>query len=140
MNPAPMDGVAKSLPLGLFSMVIVNEVEALDLTGESSTDAMLQAMHQRMPNTTVVLTLGSEGAIWLDANKHIHVPARTVSVVDTTGAGDTFTGYLLASLVQGMVAEAAMRRTVRAAALCVTQAGAADSIPLASSVDADELA
>lgn len=136
MNPAPMDAVVKTLPLAELAMIIVNEIEAFDLTGEREPEAMLRSLRGRMPDTTIVLTLGAEGAIWLDADQRLHVPAMPVPVVDTTGAGDTFTGYLLASLAQGLHVERAMQRAVAAAALCVSHAGAADSIPAAAAVDA----
>jgi ribokinase len=135
MNPAPMDEVVKSLPLEALAMIIVNQIEAFDLTGEREPEGMLRSLRARMPASTVVLTLGSDGAIWRDADQRLHVPAMPVQVVDTTGAGDTFTGYLLASLAGGLPVETAMRRAVCAAGLCVSRAGAADSIPAATAVD-----
>ncbi|MBM4203136.1 MAG: ribokinase [Gammaproteobacteria bacterium] len=135
MNPAPMDPVAQSLPLEQLSMIIVNEVEAFDLTGETSPELILDRLAQRMPQGDVVLTLGSQGAMWRSATHRLHIPAINVDVVDTTGAGDTFTGYLIASLAAGLPPDAAMGRAVVAAGLSVTQAGAADSIPDAATVD-----
>lgn len=135
MNPAPMDAVAAELPLEKFHMVVVNEVEAADLTGEREVEAQLQALQARMPQTIAVLTLGEKGAIWQHRRERIVVDALQVPVVDTTGAGDTFTGYLVASLEQGLAPDAAMRRAVAAAGICVTRAGAADSIPRAVEVD-----
>jgi len=135
MNPAPMDPVVQSLPLEQLSMIIVNEVEAFDLTGENTPESMLERLAQLMPRGDVVLTLGSQGAMWRSASHGFHVPAMNVDVVDTTGAGDTFTGYLIASLAGGMPPDAAMRRAVVAAGLSVTRAGAADSIPDAVTVD-----
>jgi len=134
MNPAPMDTVVKALPLHLLHMLVVNEVEAEDLTGKQYVDEMVQVLGERYPDTISVVTLGAGGAVWLSPAECFHVPAHKVDVVDTTGAGDTFTGYLLASLEQGMAPEAAMRRATAAAALCVSRAGAADSVPRAGEV------
>lgn len=136
-NPAPMDPSVAGLPLDLVALLVVNEVEARDLTGATTThpsvdptpDELLDRLRGRMPGTTVVLTLGGAGAIWQDTHQRIHAPAFPVDVIDTTGAGDTFTGYLLASLTQGMSPAAAMARAAKAAALCVSRPGAADSIP-----------
>lgn len=134
-NPAPMDGLAKALPLELVDLLIVNELEAAGLTGVDDVESMLSAMCKRLPNTTVVLTLGSQGAYWQSADQQFHTKALPVQAVDTTGAGDTFIGYLVASLEQGNSPEQAMQRAAKAAALCVTRPGAADSIPDRSEVD-----
>jgi len=56
-------------------------------------------------------------------------------VVDTTGAGDTFVGYFIASVAEGLPTAAALRRAAAAAALCVSRAGAMDSIPLGDEVE-----
>jgi ribokinase len=128
-NPAPMDEFAKSLPLELVDLLIVNEVEAAGLTGVDDVESMLTTMRQRVPQTTVVLTLGGAGAIWQSPDKRFHTPAVPVQVVDTTGAGDTFIGYLMAGLEQDSSPERAMALAAKAASLCVSRRGAADSIP-----------
>jgi ribokinase len=137
-NPAPMDRGIAALPLDHIGLLIVNEVEAADLTGASTFDAMLAGIGARIPDGAVVLTLGARGAIWADRTQRIEVPAWPVSAVDTTGAGDTFTGYLLAGLTLGMSVERAMQRAAKAAALCVAHPGAAASIPHAAAIDALE--
>jgi ribokinase len=135
-NPAPMTPDIAEVSFEHVSLLIVNEVEAFDLTGASTEAAMLEGLRTRVPRGGVVLTLGARGAVWVDASSRIVVPAWPVRAVDTTAAGDTFIGYLLASLTLGMTAEAAMRRAAKAAALCVTRPGAAVSIPQAETVDA----
>jgi len=136
LNPAPMDSAVAALPLDTVGILVVNEVEAADLTGEATPPGMLKALRRRMPGTAIVLTLGERGALYDDTDRHIETPAWPVTAVDTTGAGDTFTGYLLASLAQGYAVPDALQRAARAAALCVTRAGAAASIPHAAEVDA----
>jgi ribokinase len=135
LNPAPMDAVMQAMPLDALAMLILNEVEAFDLTGETQPARILDRLAQRIPHGDVVLTLGSQGAMWRSAQHCFEVPAMRVDVVDTTGAGDTFTGYLVAGLAVGMAPEQAMRRAVVAAGLSVTQAGAADSIPELTAVN-----
>jgi ribokinase len=136
LNPAPMDAAIGALPLDAVGLLVVNEIEAADLTDASSPEAMLTGLRAQAPHTAVVLTLGTRGAIYQDASQRIETPAWPVTAVDTTGAGDTFTGYLVASLLQGLPVERAMARAARAAALCVTRPGAADAIPRAAEVDA----
>mgnify|MGYP001795353001 FL=1 len=79
----------------------------------------------------VVVTMGSEGSLWIDvaAGTDVHIPALPVTSVDTTGAGDTFTGYLVAGLDRGMPMEQALRLATQAGALMVTRHGTADVIP-----------
>ena len=75
--------------------------------------------------------MGGDGSRWLDvrAGSEVHVPAIPVTPVDTTGAGDTFTGYLAAGLDRGMPMEQALRLASQAGALMVTRHGTADVIP-----------
>jgi ribokinase len=133
-----MDASIGRLPLDVISLLVVNEIEAADLTDASSPDAMIAALRAQAPRAAVILTLGHLGAIYQDPEVQVSTPAWPVTAVDTTGAGDTFTGYLVASLLQGMPADQAMARAARAAALCVPRPGAADSIPHAAEVDALE--
>ena len=135
-NPAPMDADVQSLPLHAVDLLVVNEVEAADLAGAATPAEQLASLRGRLPGATIILTLGAAGAIWQDSNQTIETPAWPVTAVDTTAAGDTFSGYLIASLAVGLPPAAAMARAARAAALCVTRAGAADSIPFAAEVAA----
>ncbi|MEM6758867.1 MAG: ribokinase [Pseudomonadota bacterium] len=79
----------------------------------------------------VIVTMGGEGSLWLDvaARSELRVPAVSVTPVDTTGAGDTFTGFLLAGLDRGMPMEQALTLATRAGAIMVTRHGTADVIP-----------
>jgi len=124
LNPAPMTPSIRQLPLERCRILIVNETEALAL---ADTDDMQQAMRElekRYPETRLVLTMGSKGAMMSAAGETLSVPAFAVDAVDTTGAGDTFVGYFLAGLVQQESAENALRKACAAAALSVSQAGA----------------
>lgn len=135
-NPAPMTrAVVEEYPLDGVAIFIVNETEAEALTGASTADAILDAMRGRFPQAATVLTLGAAGAIYTDGTQRIHVPAVKVQPVDTTAAGDTFTGYFLAALAGGDSVERALQLAARAAAICVTRPGAADSIPTRAEVE-----
>ena len=78
---------------------------------------------------TVVLTLGSRGSAAARGEERVRIPARPVRAVDTTGAGDTFTGYFLCRILEGGTLEEAMSMASVAGALAVTRPGAAASVP-----------
>ncbi len=83
----------------------------------------------------VVVTIGAEGAIVTDGTTTTHVPGRRVTVVDTTGAGDTLAGVLAAGLAQGLELKIAAQRAVAAAALSVGAAGARTGMPTGDAID-----
>ena len=88
-----------------------------------------------LSRTAVVLTLGGLGAWYGDAAGERYQPAFSVRAVDTTGAGDTFTGYFLAALTRGESPADAMRWGAAAAALAVTRPGAGEAVPLRDEVE-----
>ncbi len=130
-NPAPMNQAVLSYPLDLVSLFIVNEVEAVELSGVSADEPtlILDAMREKFPKADILLTLGSRGAVARFGSEDIFVPARKVTAVDTTAAGDTFIGFFLAERQRGASVKAAMEIATSAAALCVSRMGAAPSIP-----------
>lgn len=132
-NPAPMDRGVLDYPLGKVSLFVVNEHEGAALGGVASSapEDILGAMKARFPEADVVITLGSRGSIGkFGIGDAIFVEAEKVEAVDTTAAGDTYIGYLLAHLASGAEPAAAMRIAAHAAAICVTKPGAAPSIPI----------
>ncbi|WP_020409746.1 ribokinase [Hahella ganghwensis] len=133
-NPAPMTPDVAQLPLEAVDLLFVNQIEASDLAGTDSAQDALRFLNERYPETTLVMTLGGEGALLSSSSEHIRLPAKSVQAVDTTGAGDTFVGYFLASVIQGLSHEAALNRAISASAIAVTRAGASTSIPYASEV------
>ncbi|MFC0267026.1 ribokinase [Kushneria aurantia] len=133
-NPAPMTRAVKDLPLDELSLLFVNRGEAAALVGcdaESTTEVLTRALHEQLPETDIVLTLGSEGAWFITANsgETHYQPARPVQAVDTTGAGDTFIGYYMAALQEGRDVSTCLLRATAAAALAVQKHGATESIP-----------
>lgn len=130
-NFAPFDPEdAKTLPLGLLSYLIVNEIEGAGVAGVAEPEAILRTLKERYPGCRVILTLGKAGAAFLgDDGVMVPVPPCPAEVVDTTSAGDTFIGYLFAGLLEGMELKAAMELAGGASAITVSRAGAADSIP-----------
>jgi ribokinase len=83
----------------------------------------------------VIVTIGADGALVASGDACDHVPGLVVEVVDTTGAGDTVTGVLAASLAAGLPLRAGVRRAVAAGALAVTRPGARAGMPFAAAID-----
>lgn len=130
-NAAPMTPDVMELPLDLIEYLLVNETEAMTLSGASSDepDELLKLLKEKLPNTNVILTLGSAGAIYQGGDGTYQQDAFPADAVDTTGAGDTFTGYFLAALADGQDIQTCLHLACKAASLSVTRAGAASSIP-----------
>jgi len=128
-NPTPMRPEVLNYPLRLVSYFIINEVEGAQLTRRRRPKEILEVMQENFPQASVVLTLGERGACFSGPGKRIAIPAVKVKAVDTTAAGDTFIGYLVAEIAAGRDISNALKTACQAAAICVTRHGAADSIP-----------
>ncbi|MBR6935471.1 MAG: ribokinase [Clostridia bacterium] len=134
LNPSPITaGLLEFDGLSLLDWMIVNQGEAEALAG---TDGdlepldVIEALQARYPNASIVMTLGKRGALCLSRGQKYY--SRTYDYgkrVDTTGAGDTFTGYFLAGLAKGAPLDKCMDMASRASGLSITIAGAANSIP-----------
>lgn len=134
-NAAPMDRGVLEYPLGMVDWLIVNETEGGEISGQAHPDAIAETLASRYPSMGLVLTLGSDGVLCRKDGRTIRLPAPKVAVVDTTAAGDTFTGYFLAAMAASQDLHSALARAIRAAALTVTRPGAAHSIPRASELE-----
>lgn len=130
---APFDAERVQAVLPYLDFLILNAVEADQLqqaTGQAPSD---------LPVRDVIVTLGADGADWYGPNGKEHFAAIKVDPVDTTGAGDTFTGYVLAGLDRNMPMAQAIGLATKAGALMVTRHGTADVIPDLSEVQAFQL-
>lgn len=132
---APFDADAVRSVLPFTDYLILNEIEMQQL--EDSLDKSANELGV----DTVVVTKGAKGATVYSAENSWqpeHQPAFKVKAVDTTGAGDTFTGYFLAFVDRGAFFDEALEMASRAGALMVTRHGTADVIPdLKEVLDAD---
>lgn len=137
-NPSPMDDNVKTYPLDHVNYLILNEVEALQMVDEPiaaiDSDQILDRLHRRFPKSQIILTMGSSGSAYTDGERKICQNCYPVKAVDTTAAGDTYTGYLIAALMRGEAADAAMDLAAKASALAVTRPGASQSIPALAEV------
>jgi len=133
-NPAPMSPDVASYPLDCVDWLIVNETEGKELSGEDRPDRIVSQLRERWAGTSILLTLGGEGALCSGASGTVRIPAPRVIPIDTTAAGDTFVGYFLGTLAAGGMLNGSLGTAIEAAAITVTRPGAADSIPLRSEI------
>lgn len=131
LNAAPAQSLSTAL-LALVDILIVNEGELHALSRASGTIAQALAA---LPCALVVVTLGSRGAVARGHTSMVYQPGFAVTAIDTTGAGDTFCGVLVAKLSQQQTLADALRHASAAAALCCTQVGAQSSVPQAQAVE-----
>ena len=136
LNPSPMDEKILAAPLDLVDIFILNEVEAEALCQVSDPDGIMQRFGEKFPNADIVLTLGKRGA-WYQGAKSCEVLTNGVyegAVVDTTAAGDTFTGFFISCISAGKSVKEALEIASKAATLAVSRKGAEASIPTMSDV------
>lgn len=141
LNPAPATTAVPASLLALTDLIAPNETEAATLTGVTITDesSMIKAATalQTQGVANVIITVGSQGAFWMQGTEHGFVPAYKVQAVDTTAAGDTFIGALSSVLKPDFTnLAAAVRFANRASSLAVQQLGAQPSIPTKAAIDA----
>jgi ribokinase len=128
-NPSPFESEIVTYPLDLVDILFVNETEGKKMTNSVNPLDILQLIKNLYGINHVVLTLGDRGAMTLFDGEVFKEPAVKVDVIDTTGAGDTFTGYYLAGLNQTNDCQTALKLAVRSAGLAVSRPGAASAIP-----------
>lgn len=132
LNPSPM---SENL-LQLFKYadyILLNEIEAGQFLNENvenkSPEEISKKLHDKLPSTKIVLTLGVNGSIYSDGENTIRQEAIKVKAIDTTAAGDTFTGFFLSGIFDGKNPEWSLKFASNASAIAVTRNGAAPSIP-----------
>lgn len=135
LNPSPMNEKILALDLNKITYFMMNEIEGEAITGSTDPDIILDKMIEQYPESKIVLTLGDKGARYAEGSKRLACRSYEVKAVDTTSAGDTFTGYFIAALANHMEIEKALERSSKAAALAVSVKGASNSIPLPQEVD-----
>lgn len=124
LNPSPFNNVIKEIDLNDIYCIILNETEA-ESFGYNN---FLKDVKEKYPDLRVILTLGKDGSTYQYKNEYIKQDAYKVNAVDTTAAGDTFTGYLISRSEKGDMA-AAMNYASAAAGIAASHNGAAPSIP-----------
>lgn len=135
LNPSPMNEIIDECDLGKVSIFVLNETEGQQLTGQTTPTTIVAAMEASFANAKIVLTLGKGGSIFHHGDEELYQAAFDVDTVDTTAAGDTFTGYLIAGILKKQPMRDVLVNASKAAALAVQKQGAAQSIPFMSEVE-----
>ncbi len=132
LNPSPINEELFSCPLSFCEMMILNEVEgaALAHLKECSYETILHALAQQYPQTHIVLTCGENGARAYLNGKFYYQKAYKAEVIDSTCAGDTFTGFYIKAFLHGYSVQQALSIACRASSFSIQKKGAAISIPL----------
>lgn len=140
LNPSPYNSKLGEMDLGKISWLLVNEVETEQITGTADPDTAWERIHEKYPDLSLLITLGDQGSVAFQVKngnvETVRLPAEKVNALDTTAAGDTYTGYFVAALTEQMPLAECMRLATMAAAISVTRAGAAPSIPGRQEVEA----
>ena len=134
-NGAPMNEKVLEYPLELLDWLIVNEVEGRQIAGCEKDEEILPILKEKYPKGNILLTLGSRGAICYSQGETYKIGCHQVEVVDTTAAGDTFSGYFLYGILNGESISDSLLLATTASALAIGKKGASDSVPLKAEVD-----
>jgi len=134
LNPSPFDEKMLKCNFNKVSYFLMNEVEGKQITGKTKPEEILEVMRRKYPSSKVVLTLGKAGVIYSDNEKFCSHGIYKINVLDTTAAGDTFTGFFLSSVLQNKTIEEALRIASVASSIAVSKKGATSSIPFLSDV------
>lgn len=138
INPAPAQKLNDELLKGLF-LITPNETEASLLTGVTVTDdataAKAASVFLSKGVQNVIITLGKQGAYFQNNNMKLKIDAPVVQAMDTTAAGDTFSGAIAVAITENMDWEQAIKFAVKAASISVTRMGAQASVPYRKEID-----
>ncbi len=127
-NPSPFVDELKTFPLEYVDCLILNEYEGKSLSERTEPQEIVRIL-QAHNHGIVVLTLGEKGAVFYDGKELVTAPAFKADAVDTTGAGDTFTGYFLNAFFCGESPFDSLIKGAAASAIEVSFPGAAETIP-----------
>jgi ribokinase len=139
LNPAPACPLSDEL-LSKVAIITPNETEAEMLTGIKVTDKQSAELAARALAAkgigTVIITMGAQGALLLHGDTYQFFPAPVCQAVDTTAAGDVFSGALVVAILEGKSILEAVPFACQAAALSVCKMGAQASAPYRDELNA----
>lgn len=139
LNPSPIDDDLLKVGLDKITYFLLNEIEGQAITGESNPDKICEKLLDKYPNSKIVLTLGVDGVRYCDKETTFAHGIYNVKAVDTTAAGDTFTGFFLSQIIEGSDVKAALEIASKASAIAVSRKGAAISVPTLDEVLSSQL-
>ena len=136
LNPSPFDESLQSCDMGKVDLFLLNEVEGFQMSGEREPEKILEALAKLYPVADILLTLGTEGSVYRGHGDDtcVRQDCFPVKAVDTTAAGDTYTGYFLALRNEGRSIPECMEIAAKASAIACTRDGASVSIPFRGEV------
>lgn len=135
LNPSPVNNKIFEINLSYIDYFILNEGEGQALAGvQADGSTLINKLGEKFPDAEIVLTLGERGSVYSGKEGVVWQDAYKADVIDTTAAGDTFTGYFMAGRMEGMSVKDALNMASKASALAVTRKGAAMSIPMKDEV------
>lgn len=129
LNPSPFTDEILQWNLKHISVFFINKIEGAQIAGTQSPEEILKWFAAQYPDAVVVLTLGSEGSQCLAQGKVYAQKIYPAKAVDTTAAGDTFSGFFLAQWLAGKTIPECLDLAARASSITVSREGAAGSIP-----------
>lgn len=135
LNPSPVDETIKTIDFNKIDSLILNETEAYELSGCENSDEIIDYFRKNYKDLNLLLTLGKDGGIYSSKDTEIKFSSFKTHAIDTTGAGDTFLGYFLASISKGADLEKSLNIASLAAGLACSKSGAANSIPSLKEVE-----
>lgn len=136
LNPSPFENQLSAIDLKKLFCIILNETEASQWVNSEHPFDFFLLVQQKCPTLNIVLTLGKKGSIYFKDGKYYRQQAYKTNVIDTTAAGDTFTGYYVAGIYNNLNTADIFQLASAAAAITVSKIGAASSIPSIKEVNA----
>ena len=142
-NPSPLNERISMCDLNLVDLLFVNEIEGAAISSGNTCLEILHMLNEKYPEMSVVLTLGGNGSLYKDKTGQIYTCGiYKTAVVDTTAAGDTFTGYFISEYIKSDDAQISLEKAAIASGLSVSVKGASPSVPkrdMVDSIDRDVL-
>lgn len=133
-NASPINEELLKLPLHLIDYFFINEEEGKALAQDDSD--VQTSLLKKYPNAKFIMTLGKDGSIYFDQTTTISQPAYQTDVIDTTGAGDTFTGFVIAQLMSNHSIKESLEVGAKASSIAISRKGASSSIPTMAELEA----
>lgn len=135
LNPSPFSENLKNLDLNKLFCIVLTDDEAKRFSGHNDYEKSMAYFRNTFPELKISINLGSNGCVFGDKTQVLYQPSFQVDIVDSTGAGDTFTGYFVAGIASGKDYATIIRNATAAASISLTRKGSPPSIPFMEEVE-----
>jgi ribokinase len=139
LNPSPFNEKILELDLNKIDWLILNETEGMEITQKTAPEEIISELTAAYPKLKIVLTLGKSGSIYAHKSERIHQNIFPAKAVDTTAAGDTFTGFFFSAYFKTQNPDYALKLASAASSITVSRMGAAPSIPTIDEIKNSQL-